>query len=177
MRKACLHTPTGSYQLTTATDFIRKKLRAHIDVQVRPLIMARVPLNAMSKENSRRLAKIPGALDLLHAITRRSFLPDNSSVPCKASGCRGKCSAAHILMCNDQPHLQALAQYAGLADANRIVGPSPSLHSILAAYASADRSFMIYVAARSLQLTDDVLAQKWARWILDVHLKRIHNTP
>jgi len=136
---------------------------------MRLTLSARYDPTCWDSRTMSKLAKIPGALDLLQAIMRGAILPWANKTVCSVPGCRQTLTLQHALMVNDRNH----RDFFGIAgDLNKIPTPR-TVKTIMKQFAQQHFTTMIFLATRTKKLlADDPNVKDWCRWLITaVHLK------
>ncbi len=166
VERVCIHTPSEAVQMDATPKFIRAIERAGADDAVRPEIPKRISPGHYNRQNLNRLAFIPGALDLLHALVRRAILPDRSARTCPIASCSKLIDAHHAFTCIDAAHRKALADCHLDVPVTSLNITKVSVPELLGKYANRDEAVMKHVARRVIFFADDVKAERWAKWLL-----------
>ena len=115
-----------------------------------------------ANEKKNCLSFIPGALDILQALTRRAVLPIRSTKICAVPGCGATPTATHVFLTNDPAHRQFFAN-----DLRAVFPSTPTLPSILKSFAKKEPNALRYVSERLLRHeVKDAMLQKWCRRVL-----------
>ncbi len=94
----------GRIQLETTARFVKRLLAEARDAAPLRAIQELIPLDVTEPKRMRKLARTPGAADLLQAVIRRAVLQRNNTRLCCIEGCREKATAEHTLLANDAAH-------------------------------------------------------------------------
>ena len=142
--------------LKSATNYIKER-------PMRLTLAARCDPTCWDRRTMSKLAKIPGALDLLQAIMRGAILPWANKTVCSVPGCRQTLTLQHALMVNDRNH----RDFFGIAgDLNKIPTPR-TVKTIMKQFAQQHFTTMIFLATRTKKLlADDPNVKDWCRWLI-----------
>ena len=143
-------------------DFVKTMMQRAATDTVRDSVPQRCPRLALDRKATRHLARIPGALDLLHALIRGMAFPNDTSVTCPTDECTKPLTIHHVLT----------AQHAGpdgsmppdpATDLPYDIGPPASSTSkIMTRYVQGCRRTLAYVAKRVRLFTDCPTLTRWA---------------
>lgn len=153
--------------MDTIPRFIKHIQTAIINEKLQPKLLERISHRSLNPSLFWKLSRIPGALDLLHGIFRRSLLPDNSKEPCPVPSCSQHQNVYHVLTCNTSDHLAALGPNHRWADTSQLYSESPiTIPLILDSFAIGHVPSLRLVATRMKFLSTDFLARRWSDWLL-----------
>eukprot|EP01061_Rhynchopus_euleeides_P001010 TRINITY_DN10716_c0_g3_i1.p1 TRINITY_DN10716_c0_g3~~TRINITY_DN10716_c0_g3_i1.p1 ORF type:complete len:580 (+),score=-51.78 TRINITY_DN10716_c0_g3_i1:236-1741(+) len=160
----CYSYDVDTVQLEDPHAYIRS-VRCHIrDDPLRREIRKLVPAVCTTRRIVRRLMYIPGACDILQAISRRVILQFGSKRECRVEGCTRHATAEHTLLVNDPRHSGAYGRWGDRA----IPYPteSPTLERILTDFARGIFPTMLYCCERiGYQEDDDHALGEWCEWL------------
>ncbi|KAJ9456194.1 hypothetical protein DIPPA_11831 [Diplonema papillatum] len=105
----------------------------------------------------RALETVPGAVDLLLAIVRRSILPKGTRVQCRR--CCELATAEHVLLADDDTHNEV----SDIRSAT--TRRPPVVKELLQDFALKHGPAVLHVARRVKALCDDPLAARWSTLI------------